>query len=62
MSVELNINMPLENHCPVAAADVVCDLCGVGCVVHQQKVHFSDVFDEELFVTAGKKVACLGEG
>ena len=35
------------------------DLCGVGSVVHKEKVEVADVVDEEGLVAGGHHVACL---
>ncbi len=40
--------VPLEYECPVAAADVVCDLRREAFVVHEEKVNFPDVVNQEL--------------
>ena len=40
--------LPLKDECPVAAAHVVCNLRREGFVVHQEKVNFPDVADQEL--------------
>ena len=51
--------IPLKNECPVAAADVVCDLGREAFVVHEEKVNFPDVAEQELLQAIRKKVAGL---
>jgi len=50
---------PFQDESPVAAAHVVSDLGGVLAIVHQQQVNLTDVIDQELLQTIGKKVSCL---
>ena len=50
--------MPLENDDTVAAADVVCNLGRVAFVVHEQKLEFPDIADEEFLQAVGKEMSC----
>ena len=40
--------VPLKDDCPVAAADIVCNLRREAFVVHEEKINFPDVADQEL--------------
>ena len=51
--------LPLKDECPVAAAHVVCNLRREGFVVHQEKVNFPDVADQELLQAIREKVTSL---
>ena len=51
--------VPLENDDTVAAADVVCNFGSEAFVVHQEKVNFPGVADQELLEAVGKKVTGL---
>ena len=51
--------VPLENDDTVAAADVVCDLGRVAFVVHEEKVEFPYVADQELLQAIGEEVTGL---
>lgn len=52
-------NVPLQDECPVAAADVVCNLRREAFVVHQEEVDFPHVADKELLQAVGKKMTGL---
>ena len=52
-------HIPLKDLDTVAAADVVCDLRRVAFVVHEEKVNFPNIADQELLQAIGKKVAGL---
>ena len=52
-------NEPLEDSDTVPAAHAVCNLRSVFLVMHEEKVKFPDVVDQELFETVGKDVAGL---
>lgn len=45
---------PLQNDSPVPAADVVCDLCREAFVVHQEKVDFPHIADQEFLEAVGE--------
>lgn len=51
---------PLEDKNPVAAADIMGDLCCKAFVVHEEKVDFPYVADQELLEAAGQQMAGLG--
>ena len=51
--------VPLEDECPVAAADVVRNLGREAFVVHQQKVNFPHIADKELLEPVREEVAGL---
>ena len=53
------VNAPLQDECPVAAADVVCDLRSEAFVVHEEKVNFPDVVHQELLKAIRKEMAGL---
>ncbi len=54
-----NHDIPLKDDSPVTAADIVSDLCGEAFVVHEEKVYFPNVVDNEFLEAAGKEMACL---
>ena len=52
-------HIPLKDLDTVAAADVVCNFGSEAFVVHQEKVNFPGVADQELLEAVGKKVTGL---
>lgn len=52
-------DVPFKDDCPVATADAVCNLGGVGLVVHEQQLKFPDIVHEELLQAVRKKMAGL---
>ena len=52
-------NEPLKNDCPVAAAHVVRNLRREAFVVHEEKVNFPNVADQELLQAVGEEVTGL---
>ena len=54
-----NKYVPLKNLDAVSAAYVVGNLCREAFVVHEEKVNFPDVADQELLQAIRKKVAGL---
>ena len=52
-------HIPLKNLDTVAAADVVCNFGSEAFVVHQEKVNFPGVADQELLEAVGEEVAGL---
>ena len=53
--------LPLKDECPVAAAHVVCNLRREGFVVHQEKVNFPDVADQELLEAIREEMTGLSK-
>ena len=54
-----SVNAPLKDQCPVAAADIVRNLRSEAFVVHQEKVNFPDVADQQLLQAIGEEVTGL---
>ena len=54
-------DLPLEDDGAVSAADVVGDLGSEAFVVHEEKVNFPGVVDNEFLETVGEEMACLLE-
>ena len=50
---------PLKDGSAVAAADVVCDLSREAFVVHEEKLNFPDVADQQLLQAIGEEVTGL---
>jgi len=49
--------VPLQYRCAVSAADVVCNLSGVGFVVHKQELEFPNIVDKEFLETVGEEMS-----
>ena len=57
----MKLSSPLEDQCAVATADTVRDLRRKAFVVHQEKVNFPDIVDEEFLQAVGEKMPRLIE-
>jgi len=51
--------IPFKDHRSVAAANIVCDLCRIRFIVHEENLKLAEIADEELFKTIREEMTRL---